>query len=85
MVLITKEEAYNIIFEINEEAHEYTWHLWEEAGDDEELREDASFQQQEAFRDDFYDLDDDIQEDIWHYVANDKDFEADFLAWFGED
>lgn len=83
--MITKEEAYDIIFNLNEDAHEYTWQLWEDAGDDEELREDASFSQQEVFRDGFYDLDDDVQEDIWHYVANDETFAEDFHAWYGED
>ena len=83
--MITKDEAYDIIFQINEDAHEYTWQLWEDAGDDEELREEASFTQQEAFRDEFYILDDDVQEAIWHYVETDVTFETDFLAWYGEE
>ena len=83
--MITREEAYDIISRINEDAHEQTWDQWEAAEDDGYLLEEASEAQRECFHDMFYDLDDDIQEDIWHYVANDKDFEADFLAWYGED
>lgn len=80
-----KDDAYDIIFGLNEDAHHYTWNLWEEAGEDEGLREDASLAQQETFRELFYDLDEETQDDVWHYVNTDEDFATDFNAWYGED
>ena len=39
---MTREEAYNLICEINEEAHRATYDEWEAAEDNEELLEEAS-------------------------------------------
>jgi len=85
MVMITKEQAYNTISDLNERAHSITWDQWEEAADNEELREEASLAQQDCFRVMFYDLDEDMQDAIWQYVGSDENFEEDFLSWYGED
>lgn len=90
--MITKEQAYDIIFNLNEQAHELAWDNWVLADEEEDeeiaetLREDASIVQQGHFQELFYDtLDDDVQEDIWHYASTDKTFEEDFLGWFGDE
>ena len=83
--MITKDEAYDIISSLNEDAFEYCYDLWQEAEEDEELKEEASFIQQETFRDLFYEEEEDVQEAVWHYVETDESFADDFNAWHGKD
>jgi hypothetical protein len=83
--MISKEEAYDIIFDINEEAHNVVWDMWIKADeeDDEELREEASEEQSIVFRELFYELDEETQYAIKHYSKVDESFRDDFDCWYG--
>lgn len=95
--MITRDEAYDIIFSINENAHQQAWDTWIEAdalmeSDNEadwetaeEIQQQASQEQAEYFREEFDDLDDDTREAILHYVETDEDFKEEFSMWYGED
>lgn len=81
----TRDEAYGIICDLNEEAHDATYLMWEEAGDDEEMLEEASYEQAIEFREAFQTLDPDSQESILHWVKTDEDFAEEFNSWWGEE
>ena len=91
----TKEEAYEIICDLNDEAHAATYEDWvaadeaEDEGEDmdivEEMRSDASYQQAYEFREAFQTLMPEDQEAVLHWVANDEDFAEEFNAWWGEE
>ena len=88
----TKDEAYEIICDLNEEAHAATYDAWVEADDmedededmAEEMREDASYQQAHEFREAFQTLMPEDKEAVLYYVKHDKDFAEEFNAWWGE-
>ena len=92
---ISRDEAYSIISNLNEEAHSMAWDSWVEAdelgdsddeedwGRAEEIREEASAEQAGYFRADFNNLPQDQQDDIWQWAKKDEDFAEDFKAWYG--
>jgi hypothetical protein len=89
----TREEAYEIICDLNEEAHAATWNDWEaaEALDEdgkydeaEDAREEASEMQAYEFREAFQVLMPEDQEAVLHWVKHDEDFAEEFNAWWGE-
>lgn len=90
----TREKAYEIICDLNEEAHAATYEDWlaadeyeeEHPGTDEgeELREEASYNQSREFREAFQTLMPEDQEAVLHYVKHDEDFAEEFNAWWGE-
>jgi hypothetical protein len=88
--MLSREDAYEIICDLNEEAHSATYEDWaaadecEDEDEAEELREDASYQQAIEFREAFQTLDPESQEAILHYVKVDEDFAEEFNAWWGE-
>jgi len=87
----TREEAYEIICDLNEEAHAATYDAWVEADDmedededmAEEMREDASYQQAHEFREAFQTLMPKDKEAVLYYVKHDEDFAMEFNAWWG--
>jgi len=83
--MISREEAYDIICNINDEAHIEVWELWDKATeeDDEVLREEASEEQSVVFRGLFYELDEETQYAIKHYSKVDESFRDDFDCWYG--
>lgn len=93
----TLEEAWNIIEELNDNAHNEAWDTWVQADelmesdeeDDwataEDLREEASLQQAEHFRDFWFDLDEDDQNLVKYWLKLDEDFREQFAVYFGED
>jgi hypothetical protein len=95
--MITRDQAYDIIQELNELAHERSFDTWVKADqllesdneDDwdaaEELREEASAEQAKYFREEFHDLDEHIRSAVFHYVDTDEDFREEFVTWYGED
>ena len=95
--MITRDEAYDIISNINENAHDRSWDTWVEADQlmeseeeadweaAEDLKEEASKEQAEYFREEFDELGDEIKEAILHYVFNDEDFKEEFSMWYGQD
>jgi hypothetical protein len=93
--MISREEAYDLICDLNEEAHAATYEDWvaadeaEDEGEDmdvvEEMREDASYQQAIEFREAFQALMPEDQEAILHYTKTDEDFAMEFNGWWGEE
>lgn len=81
--MITIDEAYDIINDINDRAHDLAWDSWEEAGDDEYLREEASDEQAAHFNDMFNELSEDQRQSIYHYAEIDESFAMDFNCWNG--
>lgn len=91
----TLDEVYAIAETLNEEAHELAWDSWiaadeaEESDDEdadvtaEELREDASLEQAEYFRNGYYELGSEDQEAIKHWLTADESFKDEFSSWFG--
>jgi len=94
--MLTLEDTYNLIQELNEEAHNLSWDTWIQAdelmeSDDEndweaaeELREEASIEQASYFRDSYYELDAEQQDSIKHWLSNNESFKEEFSVWFGE-
>ena len=93
---MTKDEAYSIISNLNEEAHSAAWDSGvaaDELGDSddeedwaaaEEMREDASYEQAGYFRSEFQNLKQDEQDAIWGWAMKDEDFAEDMKAWYGQ-
>ena len=91
----TLEQAWNLIEMLNDDAHDESWNTWIEAdeladSEDEEdweraedLRDQASAEQAEYFRDFYYDLDQEDQAAIDHWLDKDQDFREQFETYFG--
>ena len=94
---MTKDEAYSIISNLNEEAHSAAWDSWvaaDELGDSddeedwaaaEEMREEASYEQAGYFRASFNDLKQDQQDAIWKFAKEDPEWAEDFKCWYGDE
>lgn len=79
----TLQQCADIIAAINDDAHDLAWDSWEDAGEDEELREDASLEQQEHFRTLFLQLDVETQSECLYYREHDENFREDFESFGG--
>ena len=92
--MLSRDEAYEIICDLNEEAHAATYDEWVEADDmededpdqAEEMREEASYNQAVEFRNAFQStLTPEQQEAILHYTKVDEDFAMEFNGWWGKE
>ena len=92
--MLTFDETYDLAQSINEEAHDFAYDTWmsaeeaEHEGADEEaeeLRDQASAEQAEHFRDLYRVLDDNQQAAVQHWLEKNADFRDEFSVWFGED
>lgn len=92
--MITRDEAYNLISSLNDDAHSYAYDSWTKADElDEEgeyaeaeyQRELASEEQGNFFRELFYQLSEEEQAAVRHYAETDEDFASDFECWIGEE
>ena len=92
--MLSRDEAYEIICDLNEEAHAATYDEWAEADDmededpdqAEEMREEASYNQAVEFRKAFQStLTPEQQEAILHYTKVEEDFAMEFNGWWGEE
>lgn len=87
---ISREQAYNILVECNERAHQAAWDSWTAADEEqdyelqEEMREDASAEQAQYFREEFEALDEEDRDAIHYYCENDDEFKDEFDMWWGE-
>lgn len=90
----TLDEIHSMIEYLNEEAHSAAWDTWVEAdrleaeGEDEDaedMREQASMEQAEYFRDSYYQLNPEDQSAVKYWLKNDESFKDDFSCWFGFD
>lgn len=86
----TLEQAQDIVERLNDDAHNQAWDSWTAADEEddqeaaEEMREDASAEQAEYFRDGWYELDLDDQELVQYWLDNNTDFREQFVVYFGE-
>ena len=84
-------DVWDIAESLNENAHSAAWHSWEtacEAEDEtiaEQLREEASKEQAEYFRDDFFCLNAESQESIRRWLKVDTDLKEQFRDWYGHE
>ena len=93
----TLEEIWELVESLNEEAHSDAWDSWiaadiledsdeeedENGATAEQLREEASDEQAEYFRDSYWSLSDEDQEAIKHWLKEDESFKDQFSSWFG--
>ena len=81
----TLTETWDLIETMNITAYDTAYEPWLTADteDDEELREDASAEQQEYFREEYADLRDEEQESIRQWYMRDKDFREQFETYYG--
>jgi len=79
----TKEEVYDLIFDLNEDAHNAAWDSWIAAdeADDEAMREDASIEQAGYFRE-MLEQYPGLMEEAMHYAEQDESFAMDWEAWY---
>jgi|TARA_B100001094_G_C18182974_1_gene802006 hypothetical protein len=95
--LLSREESWELINDWNEEAHQEVWDLWDQASElednaetdeeldkAEELKEQASDEQQQVFRDTFFTATQKQKDSVWHYVKYDEDFKFEFEQWYGK-
>jgi hypothetical protein len=79
--VMTKDEAWNLIAELNNDAHAVTWKEWEAADGDDELCSEASVQQALCFRN-FLSYHVGVKEACEFYAQLDESFRADWKAWY---
>ena len=94
--LLSREECWDLINTWNEDAHEDVWDLWDQASEiednaktdeefdrAEELKEEASEEQQQIFRDIFFTASQKEKDSVWHYIKYDESFKDEFEQWYG--
>ena len=93
----TLAEVWELIDTLNEQAHTDAWESWVaademEASDDEDseetaeqLREEASNEQAKYFRESYWNLEEEDQAAIKHWLKQDESFQDEFRSWFGYD
>lgn len=86
----TLDETIDLMETMNGTAYDVVYDSWliadvaEKRGEDAEiLREEASEEQQEVFRDEFADLSEDDKESIRQWYMRDKDFREQFETYYG--
>ena len=90
----TLNEAWELIESMNGEAYRLAYDSWlaaDAAEDDEddwskaeEMREDASQEQAEYFRDEYGELSEEDRNTVDYWIKNDEDFREQFLAYYGD-
>ena len=82
--MISREECWNLMEELNSQAYDATYEMWTDAGEDEELREEAGASQQSEFLDLIeVDLSDEQWEAFQHYYKTDEDFKVQYEGYAG--
>ena len=79
----TKDEVYDLICDLNEDAHNAAWDSWIAADEenDEEMREEASEEQAGYFRE-MLEQHPGLLEEAKHYAQQDDEFNMDWEAWY---
>ena len=92
--MLSRDEAYQLIVELNEDAYNLCYDDWVEADkmededpdQAEDMREEASYNQAAEFRNGFDTvLDQDQKEAVLYWSKNDEDFAMEFNGWWGEE
>ena len=93
MITMTLDETWDLIRDLNAEAHEAARDEWEQAdlleeeGDldgAEEQREEASYYQASTFRELVDELPQEEHQSILYWEKENKNFREEFNAWWGQ-
>jgi len=80
----SKEQCWDLMEDLNDQAHEETFQMWIDAGEDEELRESAGESQQSVFLDL---IEEEVSDEQWeafqHYYKTDEDFKIQYEGYAG--
>jgi hypothetical protein len=93
------DAVYEIIQTLNKQAYDESWDSWIAADDYEEnededededvtaesLREEASLEQAEYFRNFYSELSQDDQDAIKYWIRKDESLRDEFSSWYGQD
>lgn len=82
--MISREECWNLMEDLNSQAYDATYEMWTDAGEDEELREEAG----EAQQSEFLELvEEEVSDEQWeafqHYYKTDEDFKIQYEGYAG--
>ena len=82
--MISREECWNLMEELNSQAYDATYEMWTDAGEDEELREEAGETQQSEFLEL---IEEEVSDEQWeafqHYYKTDEDFKVQYEGYAG--
>ena len=82
--MISREECWNLMEELNSQAYDATYEMWTDAGEDEELREEAGETQQSEFLEL---IEEEVSDEQWeafqHYYKTDEDFKIQYEGYAG--
>ena len=82
--MISREECWNLMEELNSQAYDATYEMWTDAGEDEELREEAGEAQQSEFLEL---IEEEVSDEQWeafqHYYKTDEDFKVQYEGYAG--
>ena len=82
--MISREEAWNLMEDLNSQAYDVCYDMWTDAGDDEEQRENVSGHQQSEFLELIEEeLTDEQWEAFQHYYKTDEDFKVQYEGYAG--
>ena len=87
----TLDEVYDIIQNINEQAHQAAWDDWISADNEEddelaeELREEASNIQKSSFRELYWELPEEDRRAVIYWIIKNEDFAEEFKDWYDPD
>ena len=82
--MVSREECWNLMEHLNSQAYDAVYELWTDAGEDEELREEAG----EAQQSEFLELvEEEVSDEQWeafqHYYKTDEDFKIQYQGYAG--
>jgi len=82
--MISREECWNLMEDLNSQAYDATYEMWTDAGEDEELREEAGEAQQSEF---LGLIEEEVSDEQWeafqHYYKTDEDFKIQYEGYAG--
>ena len=82
--MISREECWNLMEDLNSQAYDATYEMWTDAGEDEELRESAGEAQQSEFLEL---IEEEVSNEQWeafqHYYKTDEDFKVQYEGYAG--
>ena len=82
--MISREECWDLMEDLNSQAYDATYEMWTDAGEDEELREEAGAAQQSEFLDL---IEDELSDEQWkafqYYYTTDEDFKIQYEGYAG--
>ena len=82
--MISREEAWDLMEDLNSQAYDVCYDMWTDAGDDEEQRENVGEHQQSEFLELIEEeLTDEQWEAFQHYYKTDEDFKVQYEGYAG--